>query len=201
VESPPGERDELLGTKVNIPRPRPDRPARSQLFQRLDEGIGQALILVCARPASARPPCWPTGPPGQAARLPGCRWTRPTTTRRAPGATWSRPWTAPAKASASSSFPADRADAAVGPGCGDRPHQPAGGPARGARPVRGADQREVSTALAGTDDLPDDRLHSDLSTREPQVSMRSCMDTPGKYLQGDRVGHRYASADLLVLCR
>jgi hypothetical protein len=44
----PGERDELLGTKVNIPRPRPDRPARSQLFQRLDEGIAQALILVCA---------------------------------------------------------------------------------------------------------------------------------------------------------
>jgi hypothetical protein len=67
-----------------------------------------------------------------------------------------------------------------GQGVVNRPHQPAGGPARGARPVRGADQTEVSTALAGTDDLPDDRLHSDLSTREPEVSMRSCMDTPGR---------------------
>jgi LuxR family maltose regulon positive regulatory protein len=44
----PRERDELLATKVNLPRTRPDRLARSRLSQRLDEGMAQALILVCA---------------------------------------------------------------------------------------------------------------------------------------------------------
>jgi hypothetical protein len=44
----PRARDELLATKVNLPRPRPDRLARARLFQWLDEGIAQALILVCA---------------------------------------------------------------------------------------------------------------------------------------------------------
>jgi LuxR family maltose regulon positive regulatory protein len=43
----PGARDQLLATKVNLPRPRPDRLARSRLFQRLDKGPGRALILVC----------------------------------------------------------------------------------------------------------------------------------------------------------
>jgi LuxR family maltose regulon positive regulatory protein len=43
----PGARDELLATKVNLPRPRPDRLARSRLFRRLDEGLGRALVLVC----------------------------------------------------------------------------------------------------------------------------------------------------------
>jgi LuxR family transcriptional regulator, maltose regulon positive regulatory protein len=43
----PGARDELLATKVTIPRPRPDRLARSRLRQRLEEGMGRALILVC----------------------------------------------------------------------------------------------------------------------------------------------------------
>jgi hypothetical protein len=33
-----GARDELLATKLSIPRPRPDRLARSHLRQRLDEG-------------------------------------------------------------------------------------------------------------------------------------------------------------------
>ncbi len=42
-----GARDELLATKLSIPRPRPDRLARSRLRQRLDEGLGRALILVC----------------------------------------------------------------------------------------------------------------------------------------------------------
>jgi LuxR family maltose regulon positive regulatory protein len=37
-----------LATKVSIPRTRPDRLARARLFQRLDEGIAQALVLVCA---------------------------------------------------------------------------------------------------------------------------------------------------------
>jgi LuxR family transcriptional regulator, maltose regulon positive regulatory protein len=43
----PGARDELLATKVNLPRTRPDRLARSRLVQRLDEGMGQPLVLVC----------------------------------------------------------------------------------------------------------------------------------------------------------
>jgi LuxR family transcriptional regulator, maltose regulon positive regulatory protein len=43
----PAERDELLATKVTIPRTRPDRLARARLFQRLDEGMGRGLVLVC----------------------------------------------------------------------------------------------------------------------------------------------------------
>jgi LuxR family transcriptional regulator, maltose regulon positive regulatory protein len=43
----PRARDELLATKVSIPRTRPDRLARARLFQRLDEGMGRALVLVC----------------------------------------------------------------------------------------------------------------------------------------------------------
>jgi LuxR family maltose regulon positive regulatory protein len=41
-------RDELLTTKVNIPRTRPDRLARSQLLVRLNEGMDRKLILLCA---------------------------------------------------------------------------------------------------------------------------------------------------------
>jgi LuxR family maltose regulon positive regulatory protein len=41
-------RDELLATKVNLPRTRPDRLARARLFQRLDGGMARALVLVCA---------------------------------------------------------------------------------------------------------------------------------------------------------
>ena len=43
----PGARDELLATKVNLPRTRADRLARSRLVQRLDEGMGRPLVLVC----------------------------------------------------------------------------------------------------------------------------------------------------------
>jgi hypothetical protein len=43
----PGTRDELLATKVTIPRTRPDRLARSRLFRRLDQGVGRPLVLVC----------------------------------------------------------------------------------------------------------------------------------------------------------
>jgi LuxR family maltose regulon positive regulatory protein len=42
-----GARDELLATKVSIPRTRPDRLARARLLERLDEGMGRALVLVC----------------------------------------------------------------------------------------------------------------------------------------------------------
>src|SRR5688572_22856231 len=43
----PRERDQLLGTKVSIPRTRPDRLARAQLIQRLNLGMARKLILVC----------------------------------------------------------------------------------------------------------------------------------------------------------
>jgi LuxR family transcriptional regulator, maltose regulon positive regulatory protein len=42
------ERDELLATKVSIPRTRPDRLARAQLLARLNEGMARKLILLCA---------------------------------------------------------------------------------------------------------------------------------------------------------
>ena len=43
----PGARDELLATKVNLPRTRPDRLARARLVRRLDDGTGRPLVLVC----------------------------------------------------------------------------------------------------------------------------------------------------------
>jgi LuxR family transcriptional regulator, maltose regulon positive regulatory protein len=42
-----GARDELLATKITIPRTRPDRLARSQLLARLNQEPGRALVLVC----------------------------------------------------------------------------------------------------------------------------------------------------------
>jgi LuxR family transcriptional regulator, maltose regulon positive regulatory protein len=42
-----GERDELLATKLSLPRTRPDRLARSRLVQQLDEGMARELLLVC----------------------------------------------------------------------------------------------------------------------------------------------------------
>jgi hypothetical protein len=42
-----GARDELLASKVTLPRTRSDRLARSRLLRRLDEGMGRALVLVC----------------------------------------------------------------------------------------------------------------------------------------------------------
>src|SRR5262245_6926213 len=41
------ERDDLLATKVSIPRSRPDRLARSQLLQRLNDGMARRLTLLC----------------------------------------------------------------------------------------------------------------------------------------------------------
>jgi len=94
-----------LATKVSIPRTRPDRLARARLFQRLDEGIAQALVLVCAPAGFGKATLLADRATSASSRLRGCRWTPTTTTRRASGATWLRPWTTPAKASASSSFP------------------------------------------------------------------------------------------------
>jgi LuxR family transcriptional regulator, maltose regulon positive regulatory protein len=43
-------RDDLLATKLTIPRTRRERVARSRLFERLNQGMAQGLILVCAPP-------------------------------------------------------------------------------------------------------------------------------------------------------
>jgi LuxR family maltose regulon positive regulatory protein len=43
----PLKQDQPLATKVNIPRTRPGRLARSQLLARLDEGMTRKLVLVC----------------------------------------------------------------------------------------------------------------------------------------------------------
>ena len=40
-------RDELLATKLNIPRTRPDLLGRSRLIQRLDQGMARGLMVVC----------------------------------------------------------------------------------------------------------------------------------------------------------
>ncbi|HEX5880357.1 MAG TPA: LuxR C-terminal-related transcriptional regulator [Actinomycetota bacterium] len=41
------ERDALLATKLHLPRPRPGLVARPRLLARLNEGVGQELVLVC----------------------------------------------------------------------------------------------------------------------------------------------------------
>ncbi len=41
------ERDDLLATKFNIPRTRPDRLARARLLEGLNQGMARELILVC----------------------------------------------------------------------------------------------------------------------------------------------------------
>jgi LuxR family transcriptional regulator, maltose regulon positive regulatory protein len=41
------ERDALLATKLHLPRPRPGLVARPRLLARLNEGMGQELVLVC----------------------------------------------------------------------------------------------------------------------------------------------------------
>jgi LuxR family maltose regulon positive regulatory protein len=42
-----GPRDDLLASKLTIPRIRPDRLARSRLLERLDQGMARELVLVC----------------------------------------------------------------------------------------------------------------------------------------------------------
>ena len=44
----------LLATKLNVPGPRPGFVSRPRLAQRLDEGLGQGLILVCAPAGSGK---------------------------------------------------------------------------------------------------------------------------------------------------
>jgi LuxR family transcriptional regulator, maltose regulon positive regulatory protein len=41
------ERDDLLATKLNVPRTRPDHLGRSRLIERLDQGMARELVLVC----------------------------------------------------------------------------------------------------------------------------------------------------------
>ena len=44
----------LLATKLNVPGLRPGFVFRPRLAQRLDEGLGQGLILVCAPAGSGK---------------------------------------------------------------------------------------------------------------------------------------------------
>ncbi len=48
AEAATSERDVLLATKLNVPGLRPDLVPRPRLAQRLDEGRGCGLVLVCA---------------------------------------------------------------------------------------------------------------------------------------------------------
>ncbi len=48
AEAAASERDVLLVTKLNVPRLRPDLVPRPRLAERLDEGLGEGLVLVCA---------------------------------------------------------------------------------------------------------------------------------------------------------
>ena len=48
AEAATSERDALLATKLNVPGVRPDLVPRPRLAQRLDEGQGPGLVLVCA---------------------------------------------------------------------------------------------------------------------------------------------------------
>ena len=48
AEAAASERDVLLATKLNVPGLRPDLVPRPRLAERLDEGLGEGLVLVCA---------------------------------------------------------------------------------------------------------------------------------------------------------
>ena len=48
AEAAASERDVLLATKLNVPGLRPDLVPRLRLAERLDEGLGEGLVLVCA---------------------------------------------------------------------------------------------------------------------------------------------------------
>jgi len=126
----PRARDQLLATKLSIPRPRPDRLARARLFQRLDEGMGRGLVLVCAPAGFGKTTLladWATSTsPAGCLAVAGPRRQRPgpllALHGRGPGSRPRRPRRAPS--------PAHRAPTAVGPGRGNCPHQPAPGQAR-----------------------------------------------------------------------
>ena len=48
------ERDVLLATKLHVPGPRPGFVLRQRLADRLDEGLGRGLVLVCAPAGSGK---------------------------------------------------------------------------------------------------------------------------------------------------
>ena len=47
-------RDVLLATKLHVPGPRPGFVPRPRLTDRLDEGLGRGLVLVCAPAGSGK---------------------------------------------------------------------------------------------------------------------------------------------------
>ena len=95
--------DVLLATKLHVPRPRPGFVPRPRLAGALDEGLARRLILVCAPAGSGKTALLADWPRLAAARWPGCRWTRPTTTRCGSGGTWLPRWTGRGQGSPSGS--------------------------------------------------------------------------------------------------
>ena len=97
------ERDVLLATKLYLPGPRPGQVSRPRLLVRLDEGLAQGLVLVCAPAGYGKTVVladWARRVSHRfaAERWPGSRWTRGTTTRPGSGVTWWPLWTGPAGA-------------------------------------------------------------------------------------------------------
>ena len=83
-----GRRARRLLPPAARPRPRPGFVPRPRLAERLDDGLAQGLVLVCARrPDTARPPCWRSGYSAASIRSPGCAWIQRTTTRPGSGVT------------------------------------------------------------------------------------------------------------------
>src|SRR5215470_3126661 len=82
--------DDLLATKLHLPRPRPGFVPRPRLVSRLDEGLARGLVVVCAAAGYGKTVAladW-----ARRSGRPGCRWMRVTTTRCGSGATSSPRW-------------------------------------------------------------------------------------------------------------
>ena len=85
AEAAASERDVLLVTKLNVPRLRPDLVPRPRLAERLDEGLGEGLVLVCTPAGYGKTVLLAGGSGAAGIQWPGCRWTSATTTRPGSG--------------------------------------------------------------------------------------------------------------------
>jgi LuxR family maltose regulon positive regulatory protein len=62
---------DVLATKLHVPRPRPGFVPRSRLLARLGDGMARKLVLVCTPAGFGRRPSWATGPEVICGRSPG----------------------------------------------------------------------------------------------------------------------------------
>jgi hypothetical protein len=85
AEAAASERDVLLATKLNVPGLRPDLVPRPRLAERLDEGLGEGLVLVCAPAGYGKTVLLAGGSGAAGIQWPGRRWTSATTTRPGSG--------------------------------------------------------------------------------------------------------------------